>query len=236
MGHRFIIDESSTDNETTTISLVTTADENTYCFLVVKSKDDIYTTIQNLEYHPECASNKLPEKGGTIIISLLLTYLVQNKKRLNISRVLLTDNSFIYCDGCKETLRLAPLYTLTQGDTWYGKFGFRPYNTDTNSPDEDLRRKYIKNKKLMDTLLLKDVNLIALMAKIGKKNKYNLDIMKRNLKIVKEIESKYKNRKLKTILKYLSKRDCCFMALILNKFMKVLRLTNFYQHSFYLDI
>ena len=47
-------------------------------------------------------------------------------KKLNLTRLLLTDNSYYSCGG--NNLRLIYLRTLTYGQPYYTKYGFRPVN------------------------------------------------------------------------------------------------------------
>ena len=57
--------------------------------------------------------------------------------------------------------------TLLTGGTWYGKQGFRPIKItgDNYSFDELEGKKYEKNKKIMNTIKISDINLIKYIRK-----------------------------------------------------------------------
>jgi hypothetical protein len=75
------------------------------------------------------------------------------------------------------------MLTLLSGDTWYGKYGFRPN-------EEHLIRKYENNKKIMNTIRLKDIDLIKYlkMTKLNEKviEKSKIFIGKHQLLLVKD--------------------------------------------------
>ena len=111
------------------------------------------------------------------------------KNKLDIKKILITDNSLKKCDN--KNIELAQMLTLLTGDTLYGNFfGCCPNNTQKSYPrnknhldfcsygkygftptDERLIKNYKNNKKIMNTLTLKDINLIKYlkMSKIDKK-------------------------------------------------------------------
>lgn len=41
---------------------------------------------------------------------------------------------------------------MQYGDTYYGKFGFRPYDDDLHIPDKTLTKIYLHNKELIKKL------------------------------------------------------------------------------------
>ena len=51
---------------------------------------------------------------------------------------------------------------LLTGDTWYGKYGFRPYTRHSDSfiLDELNNKLYEKNKKIFNEITISNINLI----------------------------------------------------------------------------
>ncbi len=84
------------------------------------------------------------------------------KDKLNINKISLTDNSIKKYNN--KNIKLSTMLTLLTGDTWYGKYGFRPI-------EEYLIKKYENNKKIMNTITLKDIDLIKYlkMTKLNEK-------------------------------------------------------------------
>ena len=234
-GHEFTINiDTDEENKSLVITMVSYDDEAVNCFMLVKTRNTDYIVIQNLEYNRECAKKGLPKKGGEIILMFLLKYITVNKEKLGINRIVLSDNSFIFCDNCEGSIKLAHMYTLTKGDTWYGKFGFRPYNASSNEPNIKKIEKYEENKEKMNKLKVRDIDLIKIMKE--NENDKNKEVFERNMLLVKALQKKHKDVELRKILKSLSKHNCCFMVHMQEILMEELGLTSFYQTSFYLDI
>ena len=74
--------------------------------------------------------------------------------------IILTDNSIKKCN--KVDIKLPIMMTLLTGDTWYGKYGFRPIKIMGNAYgfDEFEGKKYEQNKKIMNNIKISDINLI----------------------------------------------------------------------------
>ena len=47
------------------------------------------------------------------------------KNKLGINMIILTDNSIKICN--KKNIILSKMLILLTGDTWYGKYGFKPF-------------------------------------------------------------------------------------------------------------
>ena len=65
---------------------------------------------------------------------------------------------------------------LSSGDTWYGKYGFRPYNNTTNEIDPYLNQKYNNNKKIMNKITISDINIVRYI-KLTKKESLIKDVI-----------------------------------------------------------
>jgi hypothetical protein len=72
------------------------------------------------------------------------------KPKYKIKYVHLKDNSFYFCAKTKKRLDLDSIYMLSRGETWYGKRGFIPFNTDTNTVDVENYANYKLNNKLVN--------------------------------------------------------------------------------------
>ena len=67
--------------------------------------------------------------------------------------IYLLDLSSKLCEDANFDLGL--LYTFLKGDTWYGKWGFRPANKDTNDIDTKKNKIYEKNKYIISKIKVK---------------------------------------------------------------------------------
>lgn len=207
---------------------------NTQCFMAIKSAGSTFIVIQGLENNEDCFKGERISKRGTIMLEFLISYLKKKKEKLGINRIVLTDNSLKYCPECDKKLNLSEVYILSTGDTWYGKFGFRPYNEEHDTPDEDMLSFYTTNKDIMNTIKMKNFDLIKLVK--TKMNEKNEEIIERNLEFIQKLQTEYPNTKLRKVLKLISQEDCCLMAHMSKYIFRALGLTSFYKMTFYLDI
>ena len=106
---------------------------------------------------PSCMIHE-PIKTGTFLLKLTLTFLKEYKNEFNIEWIILSDHSVKICGN--KLFRLMKLSTLTDGETWYGKYMFRPikYTLNNVKYDKYQLEKYEANKRIMSIKLLKDIN------------------------------------------------------------------------------
>lgn len=118
------------------------------------------------------------------------------------------------------------MLTLLTGDTWYGnhKYGFTP-------ADKKLIKYYANNKKIMNTITLKDINLIKylLMSKLDEKviEKSKEFIAKHQLLLVKDYLTKFLKEYDKT---------CEYFYDFYQELYIDLGLYNFHHRTFDLDV
>ena len=83
------------------------------CITMVFDKHDKIANIDSIEYSPECATDGI------------ITFAMNLLKTSGATKVQLTDNSSVICEGKK--IRLGLMYFFKTGQTWYEKyFGFHP--------------------------------------------------------------------------------------------------------------
>ncbi len=68
------------------------------------------------------------------------------------------------------------LSIFTTGDTWYGKYGFIPFDIETNKSDSLLVHKYNKNKLIVSTTKVKDTKVKKYILEAITKLKIKQDI------------------------------------------------------------
>ncbi len=103
-----------------------------------------------------------------MILNAIIEYVRRRvQAKYNIEYIQLRDNSSIYIhpngDLEKRPVRvfLADYYTLTRGTTYYSQFGFVPFHVDTNRPDKNVLKAFLKNVKIMQTARLKDSKTLS---------------------------------------------------------------------------
>ncbi len=109
------------------LSIVPGDDQNQACLTVTFDTNKKVAIINNMSYDDSCALEGFRKNGGgTILLRFSLNLILKYKEKYGFDKIMLRDNSFIYCRGCSNSLKLARLRIITHGYPWYMKFGFKP--------------------------------------------------------------------------------------------------------------
>jgi len=193
------------------------------CVAFIIDKENKIAEIHGIGNYTSCLDNININVGSTLL-KITLKLIKKYKDKFNIKKILITDNSLKKCNN--KNIELAPMLTLLTGDTWYGnhKYGFKP-------ADKKLIKYYANNKKIMNTLRLKDINLIKylLMSKLDEKviEKSKEFIAKHQLLLVKDYLTKFLKEYDKT---------CEYFYDFYQELYIDLGLYNFHHRTFELDI
>lgn len=195
--------------------------------------------LQNISYYKDCnvRANLDHPGGGGILLRLCIYFLKDKKERYRITRIQLKDNSMFTCRSNSRKLFFSSMHTLLFGDTWYGKYGFRPYDPDLMEEDKELLKYYMENKEIVQTVKVKDTNLFNYLFEVLKDvpDKSESEIQK----FINRYHEKYKDHTISQFFRmFLLDFDstCSIFSRFYRGFYKNKRLYNFYGHSFYLDI
>lgn len=98
---------------------------------------------------------------GSILLKITMKMLQKYKTKFDITMIILTDNSLKKCGT--QNIKLSLMLTLLTGDTWYGKYGFRPidYQNDEYILDKLNNKLYEKNKIISQTIKINDIKLMS---------------------------------------------------------------------------
>jgi hypothetical protein len=221
------------------ISLINTKGEQD-CIMIFIDKETKLASIAQLEYNERCVSDKIKTGSGSLLLNITLAFLRDNKDRYGIKRIILTDLSHKYCYGYKD-IKLPIMYFLLYGDTWYGRYGFRPYNKKENKLDKIMNDEYEKNKKIINNCKLGDIPqlfnyinsfYVEMNTEEKKKTNFDMNKLKKYMENNKQI---YLSKFLKFFLRYFDRTCGLFEKFYIGLFNK-LKMTDFYGVSFYLDI
>ena len=213
------------DDDLTTL-YVSTLDKHSNCILILIYKDNNTAVLQGIS-SDKCFRN--PEfNNGKHLMTITIKFLKKYQEKFNIKYIELTDNSYIDCNHKDIKIWLADLSLLQYNETFYGKFGFIPNKKiDYNN--------YKNNKKILEKLLTKDVNLKEI---IVKSEDYELN--KELLKIIyisyQEYENQLFNEWFLYISKILMKKNCQFFEYFIDKIFKVLQLSSLAHKTFILEL
>jgi len=141
------------------------SDKDDYdCISVSIDPENNESSINNINADIVKCGETILTNQGSHLFKIGLKFLKKNKKLFNINNIKLKDNAVKNCNNNKR-INLGIFLTLLTGDTWYGKYGFRPI-------DKDYYKQYKYNKKIIEQTKLNDINFNKIINKILKyKNK-----------------------------------------------------------------
>ena len=105
---------------------------------------------------------------GSNLLRITLKMVSKYKNKLGVNEIVLSDNSNYVCKTDKETknINFAKMHILLSGQTWYEKYGFKPY-TDEFEFDQTLYNKSLQNIAIMNKIKVKDINMKYYLKKIN---------------------------------------------------------------------
>ncbi len=205
------------------------------CVIIYIDKIKKVAVLSSMSYDNKCAKEGLPKPGGgTILLRFALNLIIWNSGEYNIKRIILKDNSYIPCKNCPRNIELSRLRTFTKGQPWYVKFGFLPYDPQTEQPSNELLKSMQRNADLVKKIKTNELNIINLIKKS--------DIKNIQLNEINKLASKYVLLR-DFIIKLLEDYQtyCCLIQLLLKELYnpeqpEKAKLYDFYGKSFYFDI
>jgi hypothetical protein len=226
------------DSQTTIVSYILGAlNTEAECVIISIDKELRTASIDNLSTNNlQCTKQKITYIG-TFLVELTIKLIKKYKDKFNIQKIILSDHSSLYCNQIRKIISLADLYTLKHGITFYGKFGFTPYDSDNSynvDSNKKLNKKFNKNKEIIKNLKVKDSKLLYYLEKFQNKGKYDIN------KIINYVKDNQDELLSKVITVLSSKENFNMMCEVLNyiipKLFNANGLTSFHNKSFELII
>lgn len=136
-----------------------------HCAILIIDMKIKSASIQSLNNYKDCLKcNDINDeyKIGDVLMRIILTLCRKEK----IKEISLTDNSYFLCNNDNNKIQLKYLRTLTKGEPYYCKFGFRP------KYDEDIKTWKYNKKKFLEkpTITKKELMNIILYRKFNEKD------------------------------------------------------------------
>jgi len=232
--YTYNVDISNIDAETVRIAVLTPTQDD--CVTIYIYPKTGITILHNMSYFNNCTVEGLKKpSSGNKLLRFSLNLILKNKDKYGIKRIMLKDNSYLYCKGCSETLKLARLRLITHRSPWYSSYGFKPYDVSTEKPSKELLKSIDNSNEILDELKTTDIEIIDLVKYVIKTEKVNVDMNEiQRLATAYPMLRQFIVRLAKDLDKY-----CC----VINYLLKViynpetkLGITDFYGKTFYLDI
>lgn len=136
--------------------------DNRDCVMVGINPESREAYISNINADTVRCGNTIMTNQGSHLFKITLKFLRENKERLHVSKILLTDNAAKSCPGQSDRINLATFLTLLTGHTWYGRSGFRPI-------ERNRRKAYRHNHRIMSHTKLNDIDFNKVIRKLTKR-------------------------------------------------------------------
>lgn len=232
-GYKFKIDISK--NEDLIMIELQQSDGNPPSCITVLINSDGICALHGIGVYEKCvAPTYTGGKMGSLLLKFIIRFLQINRDKLNIKRIELMDNSVKSCPNCPERVKLSNMMTILYGDTWYGRYGFRPIEIDHIGDTQSYNTKYENNKKIIKTIKVKDIPLLDIIIRSGERAKITI-----NQKNLSELLDKNKEKLVSDFMIDLLKKydqHCCLFENMSDELFRVLGLHSFYKYKFYMDL
>jgi hypothetical protein len=201
------------------------------CLVIAVDKKEKFAYINGISYDGDCFQIDSIQKSGSTLFKVALLLIEKIKGHYGLKHIQLKDNSNKYCEKSRTNIELSSLYMLTKGDTWYGSYGFLPFDVDKKMLHKSNFDDYIQNKSIVKNTLLKDTEIIKYLIQASKE--LNLKISR---SVFDKLYDKYKDESVQYFfLKFMGNFDkyCELFALVYKKLMKQLGLNNLHGVTYY---
>ena len=208
------------------------------CMILSIPKKQNYIHVDFIGYYAHCTVPEMPKmRGGSLLLQFLLNYCkILKDKYPNLIYVQLRDTSSLPCNNDSRKTQMCNLYMLTRGDTWYGKYGFLPFDEPNKKLDIKTFKDYKLNQKLVNKTNISKTNirkyLIDASITLKLSHKYT------NQLIDKLLED-YKGKSVKDFFKFFMSthdQNCTIFNEIQDKIMKELGMKNLFGKTYFIEI
>lgn len=149
------------------------------CSVVIVDVKGKHTILHGLTYDPDCFEDPKCKKfgdgwqNGSTLLKISLDFIKLLRTKYEINYIVLVDNSQKYCEKVGKMIDLDSFLMLTTGNTWYGKYGFVPFDTTDEKTNILVLKDYKRNQKIVTNTLVKNTNIKKIL--LTAIDKYSLD-------------------------------------------------------------
>jgi len=164
-SEKYIFEKSEIDDD----NYVLYATDDLECVSIIINKSDKIAEIHGIGNYKTCVNTTLSNQSvGSLLLKITLKMLEKYKEQFNIKHIILADNSLKKCNNVD--IELSTMKILLSGHTWYGKYGFRPYDGHTYKMNSTKNKKYEKNIKIINTITISEANILNYIVLTKKKS------------------------------------------------------------------
>ena len=201
-------------NDEIEVMVVNLNSQITCAILIIDNKSKI-ATIQDLKSDISCL-----KKSSKKIIKTIIKILIKICKKMEMKTLMLTDSAEHTCNGLQASFKLNIANTLTSGEPYYYKYGFR-YQLEEN--DKIVRRnKDIINSSRTNYINLKD--LTGMIQYVLQKKSKIRDYIDDKIKFITKIYNKMIDETISKFMNYIKYKDCELFSYLYIDFAVILNL------------
>jgi hypothetical protein len=204
-----------------------TIDDKAICFSVLINQEEKIATIENLLFDRNC----IPDLDAKKITSKLIKIIKEICRQAGIKKIELSDNSHYNCTG-NYTLDLKHVNTLTSGEPYYYKYGFKFSNKDIHK-DVKYNKEKLKGIKTSNLDIEKFLNLCKEKLKDIKVDK---NTRKKTLEYIKETYEYYFDNNIKEFFNDIKYKICVLFSKITYDLYNILGLKMYTNKLMYINL
>ena len=204
------------------------------CVTIFYNENDKFCYIETISIDEEskCYLGQQYNKKGTLLLTFVLNFIEQYiAKEYEVKYIQLKDNSQKWCKLVKNSIDLDSFYMFVNGKTWYGKYGFVPFDVDNIKTDKYTLKSYKKNQKKVNETLVKDTHIGKYIKDTIKK--YDLDMDIDSIDEIIKIHKNYSIRKFLNALMNDYDTNCVIFYYIYKKLMEKMHMTNLHGKTYW---
>jgi hypothetical protein len=228
------------ESDRVTYSVINEIYTSIECVLIIYEKQQNFCYLDGI-HSDQINNNFLPEmkqcflgisisNKGSLLLNFALDFIEQYiARKYDVRYIQLRDNSFKKCKMIKKNIDLDSLYMFTHGETWYGKYGFIPFDFGLEETNNNELNDYIRNQNIVKTTLVKNTKIKQYIHEAIKE----LNIIDNH--IDKKIDV-FQNESIMIFLKYFTKNYdsmCGIFGHFYKQLMKDLKMVNLHGRSYW---
>lgn len=209
------------------------------CSVIMIDKNDGSVDISGISYDPKCFTIVQvhtfgPNPSGKLLLKATLAFIGKIKNHYDIKYIKLRDNSMKACKSINNNIPFDTYLMFVSGNTWYGKYGFIPFNQEQKKTDREKLKLYLKNQKIIKNTKIKNTNIAKYIKKAFIKLKRKV-----SNNDVDDLIDKNKDESIMKFMQMLSKNYdefCGIFYYIYDDLMKELKMSNLHGNVYWKEI
>lgn len=146
------------------------------CSVIMIDRIEKSADVSGISYDPKCFTQPQvhtfgPDISGKLLLKATLAFIEKMKNHYDIKYIKLRDNSRKPCKTVDDSIPFDTYLMFVSGHTWYGKYGFVPFNQISKKTNKEKLKLYTDNQKIIKNTKVKNTDIAKYIKKAIKKLK-----------------------------------------------------------------